>query len=140
MTGAATAASDQPEEGYDYDAFTDDLAGLLDQLDLRVVPEGGLAESDMQGMEQGATDDRAVVDCIGAFGRTDFRADLAAIKVPTLVLHGDSDATVPFEVSGRRTADAVAGADLVVIEGGPHGCNVSHADEFNAALLKFIDS
>ena len=41
---------------------------------------------------------------------TDFRPDLAKIDVPTLVIHGDSDAIVPFEVSGKRSADALADA------------------------------
>ena len=48
--------------------------------------------------------------------------------MPTLVIHGDSDGTVPFEVSGKRTAETVAGAQLVVVEDGPHGLNVSHAE------------
>ena len=81
---------------------------------------------------------KGTLDCIAAFGRTDFRADLAKITVPTLVVHGDSDAIVPFEVSGRRTAQAVAGATLVVIEGGPHGVNASHPVQFNEALLTFL--
>ena len=55
---------------------------------------------------------KADLDCITAFARTDFRADLAAVTVPTLVIHGDSDATVPFEVSGKRAAEAIAGAEL----------------------------
>ena len=83
---------------------------------------------------------KGTLDCITAFGRTDFRADLEKIDVPTLVIHGDSDAIVPIEVSGRRTADTVADAKLVVIEGGPHGVNASHAEEFNAALLEFVKS
>ncbi|PUA81167.1 alpha/beta fold hydrolase [Nocardioides currus] len=82
--------------------------------------------------------DEAVVGCIGAFGRTDFRDDLAKIDVPTLVIHGDSDAIVPFEVSGKRSAEAIADSTLVVVEAAPHGFNVSHKDEFNAALLEFL--
>ncbi len=82
--------------------------------------------------------DEAVVGCIDAFSRTDFRDDLAAITVPTLVIHGDSDAIVPFEVSGARTAKAVADSRLVVVKGAPHGLNVSHAEEFNRALLEFL--
>jgi len=73
-----------------------------------------------------------------AFGTTDFRDDLPEISVPTLVIHGDSDATVPFEGSGRRTHEAVAHSELVVLPGAPHGCNVSHPDEFNQALLTFL--
>ena len=81
---------------------------------------------------------KGTLDCIAAFARTDFRADLAKVTVPTLVIHGDSDATVPFEVSGKRSAEAIAGSTLVVIEDGPHGINASHADEFNRALLDFL--
>jgi pimeloyl-ACP methyl ester carboxylesterase len=32
----------------------------------------------------------------------------------------------------------IAGSELVVIEGGPHGINASHAEEFNKALLDFL--
>jgi len=81
---------------------------------------------------------KGTLDCITAFSRTDFRDDLAAIDVPTLVIHGDADAIVPLEVSGQRTADAIEGSTLVVVEGGPHGLNATHADEFNRALLDFL--
>ena len=81
---------------------------------------------------------KGTLDCITAFGRTDFRGDLKKITMPTLVIHGDSDAIVPFEASGKRTAASIAGAKLVVIKGGPHGINASHADEFNKALLGFL--
>ncbi len=81
---------------------------------------------------------KGTLDCITAFGRTDFRDDLKKITVPALVIHGDADAIVPFEASGKRTAAAIPGSKLVVIEGGPHGINITHAGEFNAALLAFI--
>ena len=81
---------------------------------------------------------KGTLDCIGAFARTDFRADLPKVTVPTLVIHGDSDAIVPFEVSGKRAAAAIAGSELVVVKGAPHGFNASHAKEFNAALLDFL--
>ena len=81
---------------------------------------------------------KGTLDCITAFGRTDFRGDLDKVTVPTLVIHGDADAIVPFEVSGKRSAEAIAGSELVVIKGGPHGINASHAQEFNKALLAFL--
>ncbi len=81
---------------------------------------------------------KGTLDCIAAFGRTDFRGDLKKFKLPTLVIHGDSDAIVPFEHSGKRAAAAIAGSKLVVIKGGPHGINASHADEFNRALIGFL--
>jgi len=83
---------------------------------------------------------KGTLDCIAAFSYTDFREDVSKVTVPTLVIHGDSDAIVPFEVSGKRSAELIPGAKLVVIEGGPHGFNASHANEFNAALLAFFDS
>ena len=84
---------------------------------------------------------KGTLDCIGAFGRTDFRDDLVKVSdagVPTLVIHGDSDATVPFEVSGQRTHATIKGAELALIPGGPHGLNATHAAEFNRALLDFL--
>ncbi|PXA97508.1 alpha/beta hydrolase [Nostoc sp. 3335mG] len=84
------------------------------------------------------SDQSAALGCMEAFGTTDFRDDLKAITVPTLVLHGDADAIVPLEGSGSRTHAAVAGSALRVIAGAPHGCNVSHAEEFNARLLEFL--
>ena len=83
---------------------------------------------------------KGTLDCIGAFGRTDFRDDLTKIKIPTLMLHGDSDAIVPFEISGARTHKAIAGSRLSLIKGGPHGFNASHATEFNKSLLDFLAS
>jgi len=83
---------------------------------------------------------KGTLDCIAAFGRTDFRGDMEKVTVPTLVLHGDSDGIVPFEVSGKRAAEAIVGSTLVVIEGGPHGINASHPEQFNAALLDFLKS
>lgn len=79
----------------------------------------------------------AALACMEAFATTDFRADLEKVNVPVLVLHGDSDAIVPFEGSGQRTHEAIA-SELHVIAGAPHGCNVSHADEWNDALVKFL--
>lgn len=81
---------------------------------------------------------KGTLDCVTAFGKTDFRGDVAKINIPTLVIHGDSDAVVPFEISGKRSAELIAGAKLVLIEGGPHAINASHVQEFNAALLDFI--
>ena len=81
---------------------------------------------------------KGTLDCITAFGRTDFRDDVAKISVPTLVIHGDSDAIVPLEISGKRSHELIAGSELHVVQGGPHGINASHAEEFNRVLLDFL--
>lgn len=80
----------------------------------------------------------AALGCMQAFATTDFRGDLANVRVPALVLHGDSDATVPFEGSGQRTHAAIEGSELALLRDAPHGCNVSHAGQFNQALLGFL--
>ena len=80
----------------------------------------------------------ASLACMEAWSRTDFRGDLTQVSVPTLVIHGDADGSVPLEGSARRTHDAIPGSELHVIAGGPHGCNLTHADEFNEALLRFL--
>ena len=80
----------------------------------------------------------AALACMTAFGTTDFRDDLTNVTVPALILHGDSDATVPFEGSGKRTHAAIPHSELHLIAGGPHGCNVSHAEEWNTAVVEFL--
>ena len=79
------------------------------------------------------------IDCVAAW-LTDFRQDLTRLDVPTLVIHGDADRIVPFEASGKLTHAAVKGSRLVVIEGGPHGLNWTHAEQVNRELLSFLGS
>ncbi len=68
----------------------------------------------------------------------DFRADVARINVPTLVIHGDADRIVPFKSAGLRTAKLIKGARLLVIKDGPHCVAWTHAEEVNAELLSFL--
>jgi non-heme chloroperoxidase len=211
--------SDKPKGSYDYDTLSDDLDGVLNELDLHDVtlvgfsmgggevaryvsrhgqdrlhsvvfaaavtpymattddnPDGPFSQQQADEMtkaaeadqgaffeqfttgffsangvlkvtaEQRATalalchqaDPRAVLACMESFGTTDFREDLLKVTVPTLVLHGDSDAIVPFEGSGQRTHAAIPQSELVVLRDAPHGCNVSHQPEFSAALTSFL--
>ncbi|WP_413318021.1 alpha/beta hydrolase [Agrococcus sp. 1P02AA] len=213
--------SDKPSTGYDYDTLADDLAGLLDALDLRDVtlvgfsmgggevaryiarhgqerlrsvvfaaavpprmmqsaenPDGPLTAEQAAEMTAQLTADRdgffdqftkqfysanadgevlvseadrqrsialcrqadelAALEAMQSFGLADFTDDLAQITVPTLVLHGDADGIVPFEGSGQRTHAAIPGSEVVLLPGAPHGCNLSHAEGFNAALLEFL--
>jgi len=144
--------ADNPEGGLDeatiagFDAgVIGDRIAFLDQFSKGFFSAGGeLRVSEAQrryALDIAAfASPKGTLDCISAFGRTDFRADLKKITVPTLVIHGDRDAIVPFEVSGKRTAASVPGAKLVVIKGGPHGLLASHPKEVNAALLSFLAS
>lgn len=44
---------------------------------------------------------------------------LSSVTAPTLVIHGSDDPLVPLEC-GRDTADAIPGAELLIIEGMGH--------------------
>ena len=68
----------------------------------------------------------------------DLRPDLAKIDRPTLILHGTKDASIPLEISGRRLAAGIRGAELKVYEGAPHGLFVTHLDQVNRDLEAFI--
>jgi len=211
--------SEKPAKGYDYDHLADDLAGLLEALDLRDVtlvgfsmgggeiaryiarhgeerihsvvfasavtpyllhspanPDGPLTTEAAEQMAAAyqrdrdaffeafttdffsangtllvleaqrrdavrmakESDEHAAAACMQAFAASDFRDDLQRITVPTLVIHGDADATVPFAGSGLRTHQTVAGSELHIVPDGPHGINVSHADEFDQVLVHFL--
>ena len=75
--------------------------------------------------------------CVDAW-LEDFREDLKQVKIPTLVIHGSADQIVPIDASGKRTAALIPGAQLHVVENGPHGLNWTHATEVNTALLTFL--
>jgi non-heme chloroperoxidase len=68
----------------------------------------------------------------------DFRADLARIDVPTLVIQGDADRILPIAATGRRTAKLIKGAREVVVKDGPHCITWTHAEEVNAELVSFL--
>jgi non-heme chloroperoxidase len=81
---------------------------------------------------------RVAIEHNRAITTTDFRPDLAKILVPTLVIHGDQDASAPIDLTGRPTAEQIPGAQLMVYEGAPHGLFITHKDRLNADLLAFI--
>ncbi|ACM40197.1 alpha/beta fold hydrolase [Agrobacterium vitis] len=81
---------------------------------------------------------KATIDCVDAFGKTDFRPDLAAFTIPTLVIHGTADKTVPIDPAGRAAANGIAGAKLIEYEGEPHGLFATAPDRLNRDLIEFL--
>jgi non-heme chloroperoxidase len=211
--------SGHPATGYDYDTFADDLAAILDKLDLQgvtlvgfsmgggeiarylsrhgtkriaktvligsVVPYLLKTTDNPDGIDQSVFDDMkaqirkdrfaflqtfakqfygvgivsspvsdgildwsfilavmasplATIQCVDAFGKTDFRKDLASFTVPTLIIHGTSDKTVPIDTSGRSAAKGIKGAKLIEYDGEPHGLFATVPDKLNADLKAFI--
>ncbi|MBW8784266.1 MAG: alpha/beta hydrolase [Novosphingobium sp.] len=73
-----------------------------------------------------------------AFATTDFRADLAAFTMPTLVIHGTADKTVPIDATARAVAAAVPHAQLIEYPGDPHGVFATRAERLASDLLAFL--
>ncbi|MGY0020642.1 alpha/beta fold hydrolase [Streptomyces sp. YJ-C3] len=82
---------------------------------------------------------RNAYESIAAFSATDFRADLARFDVPTLVIHGDADQVVPFEVGGKASASLVKDAELLVYPDAPHGLTDTHKQTLGEDLLAFLE-
>ena len=81
---------------------------------------------------------KATLDCVRAFSETDFREDCARVDVPTLIIHGDADQTVPIAASARKTVGLIKGATLVEYAGAPHALMYTARDRLNQDLLRFM--
>jgi pimeloyl-ACP methyl ester carboxylesterase len=79
----------------------------------------------------------ATVACIPTW-ETDFRADIAKIDVPMLVIDGEADRVLPYTKTGKRLPALMKDAQLVTIEGGPHAIAWTHTSAVNEALLEFV--
>ncbi len=80
----------------------------------------------------------ATTACVHSFSETDFRKDVLKINVPTLIIHGDLDKTVPINVSGNKTAELLPHAKYIVYSGAPHGLFITEKDKLNRDLIDFI--
>ena len=81
---------------------------------------------------------KATLACAKSFASTDFRPDLAAFKVPTLIIHGTDDKTVPIDASGRAAARGISQATLIEYEGAPHGLFATDKHRLTLDLLQFL--
>jgi non-heme chloroperoxidase len=99
------------------------------------VSDGVLDDAWRQAMLAGL---KPTLACVRAFSETDFRPDLANFTMPTLVIHGVEDQTVPIDLSGRMVAKAVPGARLIEYDDGPHGLFATHKQRLIADLMEFL--
>ncbi|WP_369395296.1 alpha/beta fold hydrolase [Streptomyces sp. CG1] len=210
--------SDRPSSGYDFDTLSDDLAAVIDHLDLRDITlvghstggaevahymarhgeervaravlvsamlpylmqaddnPAGIPEESIEGLIAAIRTDRpkwlagqaqsffatqrnphvspAMVDWMLALCLrpapwvvpriqrlalvTDHRSALSAITVPILVVHGALDFSAPIDLTGRRTAQRIAGAVLKEYPSAGHALIASHHEQFNTDVLEFI--
>lgn len=113
--------------------FFDGFYNLADTLGSRISQEAVDAS-----IAVGNTAGNAAIAAAPLTWPTDFRADIPAITVPALIVHGTADNVLPIEATARRFHALLPEATLVEIEGAPHGLLWTHGDEVNAALLSFL--
>jgi non-heme chloroperoxidase len=196
--------STDPGRGYDYDRLADDLAAVINQLDLNDVTLVGFSmgngeavrylqrhgsariarllmvstiapQSDgslFNGMIAALKQDRpaffakgvtaftgghaavspamtewviaqfmraspkGTIECMRAISRGDLRADMRAVTVPTLIVHGDKDQVNPLETA-KKAAELIPGCALKVYEEAPHGLVITHRDRLAQDILAF---
>ena len=73
-----------------------------------------------------------------AFGRTDFRGDMASFTMPTLIVHGDKDSDAPIDATARAAAAAIPQARLIEYAGAYHGLPITHGARLTDDLLVFL--
>ena len=83
---------------------------------------------------------KAHYDCVKVFSETDFTEDLKNVDVPVLVMHGEDDQIVPFELTGAKAVKLLKNGKLISYPGFPHGMPATEAATINADLLAFIRS
>ena len=196
--------SSDPGRGYDYDRLADDLASVINQLDLtdvtlvahsmgngeavRYLRRHGSARiarlvmlstippqstSDFSPLIAGLKQDRpaffakgvaaftgghpavspamtewiiaqfmraspkGTIACMHSIARGDFREDMRAVTVPTLIAHGDKDMVNPLDTTAQKVGELIPGATLKVYEGAPHGLVITHRDRLTRDILAF---
>lgn len=81
---------------------------------------------------------KATLECLRSFSTTDFRGDLPAFKVPTLIIHGTEDKTVPIDASARAAAQGIPHSTLIEYDGAPHGLFATEKERLASDLLDFL--
>lgn len=83
---------------------------------------------------------KATLECMRSFSKTDFREELASIQIPTLVIHGDMDHTVPIEPTGEQAAAAIKGAIYKIYPGAPHGLFITEKEMLASDIRQFAET
>lgn len=81
---------------------------------------------------------KATQECAKAFAYTDFRNDMQSVNVPTLIIHGDSDKTVPIESTSVQASRMIPESRFIRYEGAPHGLFYTNRERLNRDLIAFI--
>jgi pimeloyl-ACP methyl ester carboxylesterase len=81
---------------------------------------------------------RATQECAKSFAGTDFRSDMKSITLPTLIIHGDADKTVPIEPTAEKAAQMITDNKFIRYEGAAHGFFYTEREKLNRDIISFI--
>lgn len=137
-----------PQEKYDKMAeqIKDDRIGFLDDFGKKFFGVNVISKTistpllEYYRMLCSFASPRATLECAISFSTTDFRSEMSAVNVPTLIIHGDEDKTVPIEITSEITAKLVPDNKFIVYEGAPHGLFYIEKDKLNKDLIEFLNS
>ncbi|MFV5688287.1 alpha/beta fold hydrolase [Flavobacterium sp. ZT3R25] len=137
-----------PQEKYDgmAEQIKDDRIGFLDSFGKTFFGVSFISKPistpllDYYRMLCSLASPRATLECAKSFSTTDFRREMASVNVPTLIIHGDEDKTVPIEITSEIATKLIPDNKFIVYEGAPHGLFYIEKDKLNKDLLEFLNS
>ena len=137
-----------PQEMYDgiAEQIKDDRIGFLDSFGKTFFGVGVLSKPlstpllEYYRMLASFASPRATLECAKSFSSTDFRSEMASINVPTLIIHGDQDKTVPIEISSDKSAQLIPNNQYIVYKGAPHGLFYTEKEKLNDDIVRFLNS
>jgi pimeloyl-ACP methyl ester carboxylesterase len=137
-----------PQEKYDgmAEQIKDDRIGFLDSFGKTFFGVSFISKPistpllDYYRMLCSFASPRATLECAKSFSTTDFRREMASVNVPTLIIHGDEDKTVPIEITSEIATKLIPDNKFIVYEGAPHGLFYIEKDKLNKDLLEFLNS
>lgn len=137
-----------PQEKYDAMAeqIKDDRMGFLESFGKTffgvtfIIKPLSTALLDYYRMLCSFASPRATLECAKSFSTTDFSNEMRNINVPTLIIHGDEDKTVPIEITSEIAARLIPDNIFIIYEGAPHGLFYIEKKKLNNDLIKFLNS
>jgi len=111
----------KPARPGDVDSVTDHLVGVLQVIGSPAYPPvpGELRAHCERTARRGYDSHGIARQMLAMFASGDRRAEIATIRVPTLVVHGRDDPLIP-RAAGREVADLIPGARYLEFEGMGH--------------------
>ncbi|OAQ41713.1 arylesterase [Pedobacter psychrophilus] len=80
----------------------------------------------------------ATLEAMYSWAETDFREEVKHISIPTLIIHGDADKTVPIEVAGKQASELIPNNKFLIYDDEPHGLAYTAKDQLNADIISFM--